>query len=144
MQNKYKRIDNRLVLEMEVPSRDDILYMSDYWKEYNSRPSFEINPSDLDKFNFVDGYEKDKHFYTAFTHESGDGSPFAFALPKDIDMSGEDEQDKLWYEAALTLYNSHNPFTKVDTEVGQRILRGFAKDMHVLKSKYTLTPKTNL
>ncbi len=54
--------------------------------------------------------------------------------------TSDEEQEKLWNEAALILFDQHNPFTKIESEIGQRLLRGFVKDLQILKSKYKLIP----
>lgn len=83
--NYFKRIDNRLVLEMEEPKPKDYGFISDYEYElfqYNFRPSYAINPADDERFNFEDSYEKDVDFVVL---DGGHGIPMAY--PKSCDKS---------------------------------------------------------
>jgi hypothetical protein len=103
MQPKYfKRIDDSLVEDMEEPelrdeyTEQDLMYNQDVLVEWQSRPSYLINPADLDKFNTVDRYEENVHFETDYDYTEGTGGKlYAFAIPKAND-EGQDERVPVW------------------------------------------------
>jgi len=134
----FKRIGDELVEDMEKPdSRDYYDSIHGYFKQkdwdmdyaaYNSRPRYPINPSDLDKFKEGESYEEGKDFHLMKDWGNSPVEIKAFSIIKDNDMSKEDEQDALWNDVYFKIVN----WDKLGSVLKQE-----------LKSKYTLTPKTN-
>lgn len=53
----------------------------------------------------------------------------------------KDEQEKILMEAAVLLFEKHNPYTEKDTAVAKTLINGFYKDLKFLSEFYSLTRK---
>lgn len=153
--SKYKRIDNRLVLEMVRPNQSEFGSWRTYHEamlEWESRPSFEINPSDLDKFNFVDGYERDVDFMvedimidkSSATNFNPKLLPVAFALPKDNDMSGEDDKREIEISAQIELLQGYYNKIFMNKMSVEDILNSLERDREFLQEEQNIISANRL